>query len=119
MSYAQKFALAAVVFSFPLILPFMLAKFGAGRFSQPRQKHGFIARVAVISYSLAIAVAFFISTVLRTFAPSMVTGHEPVAPIFNFLATYEFTITVCVLVLSAIGASMVLFPRRLPEAGAP
>ena len=112
MSFAQKFTLAAAILSFPLILPFMLTKFGADRFPQPRQKFRFIASVAGIAYSLAIAVAFFISTILRTFAPSMVTGHEPLAPTFSFLATYELTITICILVLSTIGFSLALLPRQ-------
>ncbi len=119
MPFAQKFALAAAVLSFPVILPLMLAQFGARRFPQRRQKFGFVARVAVISYCLAIAVAFFISTILRTFAPSMVTGNEPVAPVFDFLSTYELTITACILVLCTIGFSFALLPKRPSGTGSP
>ena len=112
MPFAQKIALAAAVLSFPVILPFVLTQLVARRFPQRRQKFGFIIRVAVVSYSLAIAIAFFISTILRTYAPYMVTGHEPLTPAYDFLRNYEPAITVCILVLSAIGFSLALLPKR-------
>lgn len=119
MPAAEKIALTAIFLSSPVALPFVLTKFGASRFTEQRQKSGFIIRVAIISYSLAIAVAFFISTMLRTFASSIVTGHEAVVPIYDFFAAYESTIALCIVLLAAIGASAVLFPKRLPESGTP
>jgi len=97
----------------------MLAQFDTRRFPQRRQKFGFILRVAAISYSLAIAIAFFISTILRTYAPYMATGHEPLTPAYDFLRTYEPTITVCILVLCTIGFSFALLPKRPSETGSP
>jgi len=119
MPAAEKIALTAIILSLPVILPTVLAKLGAGRFTENRQKSRFVIHVAIISYSLAIAVAFFISTMLRTFASSIVTGHEPVVPIYNFLAAYESTITLCIVLVTAISTSVILFPRRLPESGTP
>jgi hypothetical protein len=119
MPSAEKIVLTAIAVSLPVILPAVLAQLGAGRFAERRQKFGFVFRIAAISYSLAIAVAFFISTILRTFAPSVVTGRESVAPVFNFLSINEPTISLCILVFCAIGVSVALFPKRQSETGAP
>lgn len=117
MPFTEKAILAAIVLSFPVAFPFTFARFAAERFSESRKKFRFIASVAVISYCLAIAVAFLISTILRTYAPYIVTGHESVAPAFNFLSNYEFAITVCILILGTIGVSALLF-RKQPKEGA-
>lgn len=119
MPAAEKIALTAIVLSLPVVLPSVLAKFGADRFTEHRQKSRLIINVAIISYSLAIAVAFFISTMLRTFASSIVTGHEPVVPVYNFFAAHESTITLCIVLLAAISASLILFPKRLQKSGTP
>jgi hypothetical protein len=119
MPSAEKIALIAIVLALPVVLPSTLAKLGGSRFTGKRHKSGFITRVAIVSYSLAIAVAFFISTALRTFASSIVTGHEPVVPIYNFLAAHELTITLCILILGAIGTSMIMFPKQSSQTGTP
>ena len=115
MPSAEKLILAALILAFPVAFPFTLARFSAERFTEPRKKFRFIATVAVISYCVAIAVAFLISTILRTYAPYIVTGHEAVAPAFNFLSNYEFAITICVLILGTIGMSAFLLVKLQKE----